>query len=447
MKSKLTVNKIKKIIKTGNSQTLTIASNLIMEVLEPGVATFHFRYQLEGNRKIKKIGTYGENNSALMSVEAAFEKVMDLKRLLNLGADPIVNSSNSNINNIDDLFMHFFSHTTCEYTAEKRIYNNDLKPFLGDKNLELITGFELKISLKKIVVSGRLSIARRALYLIRTVFTDAFENRILDQNIANNLDIKRHAGGPVPLSGVALAEFEIERFFALIKDYPEVFTETTVIALALLLIFGQRKMELLTAEWEDLDWEQNILSIWSNSSKNNLAIAIPVPDSVIPLFQRLKVLSNGSNFMFPARRKSNTPHISADTINTAINKLFGKSKMKGVLTENVLKKAGVPYFVLHDLRRTFRSLLPGLDVREDVAESCLNHRPKGLIKVYNRFNYIELRKVAHDKVAKIILPMAGFEYINKTEFPISRTLQSNSEFHINQFNNYNVQKWTIDKVA
>jgi integrase len=447
MKSKFTVKKTQRIINIGHPQALTIASNLILEIVSPGVASFHFRYQLEGKRKIKKIGTYGENISGLMSVEAAIEKSMELKRLLNLGADPIVNSSNSNIRTVDDLFMHFFSQTTCHYTAEKRIYKKDIKPSLGDKNLALITSFNLKATLKEIAESGRPSIARRALYISRTVFIEAFESKLLDQNIARNLDVKRHAGGSAPLSGVALADFEIERFFALIKDYTDLFSETTVIALTLLLIFGLRKMELLTAEWKDFDSEQKMLSIWSNVSKNNLAIAIPVPDSVLPLFQRLRVLSNGSDFMFPARRKSNKLHISPDTINTSINKLFGKIKKKGVVSENILKMAGVPNFVLHDLRRTFRSLLPGLDVREDVAESCLNHKPKGLIKVYNRFNYIDLRRTAHDKVAEIILPMAGFKYSEKPKFSIARSFNQNRDQQINQFNNYTVQQWTIDNAA
>ncbi len=445
MKSNFTVKQVLKKINIGKPLSLTIASNLILDVIEPGLASFHFRYQLNGKRKVKKIGIYGEDNPALFSVENALEEAIEMKRLINSDVDPVSNLSRTNIKTVDDLFTAFFSLTSCEYITEKRIYQKDIKPLIGDVNTIFLTDYHLKLVLKKIMESERPSIAKKALYLFRSVFTDAFEGKILDQNIARNLSEVRHAGGNATPAGVALAFFEIERFYQIARGYPALFHESTLIAITLLLIFGSRKMELLSAQWSDIDWEQKIISIWVDSSKNDLAIAIPIPDSVLPIFQRLQVLSNGSNYLFPARIKGNSPYISDSTINSAINKLFGKVGKSKQYTENVLGKAGVPKFTVHDLRRSFRTLIAELGVIKEVGEACLNHKPKGIVKIYNRFKYLKPRKFAHDKMAKIILPLAGFKYHDSTIFSKSRNFNNNSiKNHTTEFT---YQSWFDNNVA
>nr|WP_254369138.1 tyrosine-type recombinase/integrase [Pseudoalteromonas lipolytica] len=59
-------------------------------------------------------------------------------------------------------------------------------------------------------------------------------------------------------------------------------------------------------------------------------------------------------------------HISPNTINAAIQKLFKQEKIP------------VVHFTVHDLRRTCRSLLAEAGVAGHVAERCLNHKLKGV---------------------------------------------------------------------
>ncbi|WP_425312263.1 tyrosine-type recombinase/integrase [Pseudoalteromonas lipolytica] len=59
-------------------------------------------------------------------------------------------------------------------------------------------------------------------------------------------------------------------------------------------------------------------------------------------------------------------HISPNTINAAIQKLFKQEKIP------------VAHFTVHDLRRTCRSLLAEAGVAGHVAERCLNHKLKGV---------------------------------------------------------------------
>lgn len=426
MRLKLSEKKIEKLINAGVKQSITIASNTLLDIHDSGIATFSFRGQIDGERKRFKIGTYGENGAHFMTIDDAIKKATDMKRLVSEGVNPLWAQYGRAIVTLDDLFQSFFEASSGSYKTEKRMYEIHIQPRIGNAKVKTLTTKHLQQTLKEIVEQGFLSIAQRTLYLFRSVFSDAFENSIINKNVARTLDLRKHAGGGSKGSGVALAEMHLKSFLSVVQQHPLIFPEPTMIAISLLLILGLRKMELLSAQWSDLDWEQKELHIWADRSKNKLAIAVPIPDSVIPLFKQLEVLADGSNYLFPSRRRSSTPHIHDSTINSALNNLFGKNKRNKAYQENILGSLGIPHFNAHDLRRTFRSLLPKYDVDEAVAEACLNHKPRGIVAVYNRYKYLEQRRVAHEKMANVILPMSGFKYQNDKVFNTARTNKTSS---------------------
>jgi hypothetical protein len=59
--------------------------------------------------------------------------------------------------------------------------------------------------------------------------------------------------------------------------------------------------------------------------------------------------------------------------------------------------------VVHDLRRTCPTLMASLGIREEVAEKCVNHNASSIVRIYNRYEYKQERKEAHEKVAKLII--------------------------------------------
>ncbi len=63
------------------------------------------------------------------------------------------------------------------------------------------------------------------------------------------------------------------------------------------------------------------------------------------------------------------------------------------------------HFTVHDLRRTFRSLAAAEGVPGHVAERCLNHKLKGVEGIYDRYDYFDERKKAHQQVADRIEPI------------------------------------------
>jgi hypothetical protein len=68
----------------------------------------------------------------------------------------------------------------------------------------------------------------------------------------------------------------------------------------------------------------------------------------------------------------------------------------------------MPPWVLHDLRRTARSLLSWEGVRPDISERVLGHAIGGVEGVYDRHHYTEERakslQALADKIASIVDP-------------------------------------------
>jgi integrase len=63
------------------------------------------------------------------------------------------------------------------------------------------------------------------------------------------------------------------------------------------------------------------------------------------------------------------------------------------------KACGVSDYVLHDLRRTSRSLMSRAGVDADIAERCLGHVIPGVRGVYDRHEYFREKQQAYEALA------------------------------------------------
>jgi integrase len=66
------------------------------------------------------------------------------------------------------------------------------------------------------------------------------------------------------------------------------------------------------------------------------------------------------------------------------------------------KRSGVTGWVLHDLRRTARSLMSRAGVDADVAERCLAHTIRGVRGTYDRHSFLDEKRLAFEKLAAMV---------------------------------------------
>jgi len=255
--------------------------------------------------------------------------------------------------------------------------------------------------------SGRPSIANDALNYCKQLFNHALKLDLLANNPAVPFTDK-DAGGVEKSRNRALSLDEIKTVFKVFDHHTDIMTRENYLALALLLVLGVRKGELIAAKWSEFDLQEMTWTLPEDRTKTGMKINIPLPDALKPVFQELIVRANGSEYVFPSRRASKRrKYISDDTLNHALAKMFGqKVDSKKQPLPNILGEHGIEHFVVHDLRRTCRSLLAQNGVPSHVAERCLNHKIKGVEGVYDRYDYFKERKQALNLIADQIAPLA-----------------------------------------
>ena len=150
----------------------------------------------------------------------------------------------------------------------------------------------------------------------------------------------------------------------------------------LLLLTGQRRDKVVTMRWEDV--AGGVWKIPSEEREKGNAGTMVLPAMALEIIKRQPKI-NDSPYVFAVgrSRKQKWPVFCS------------WSQRKDELDEIL----PIEPWVLHDLRRTARSLLARIGVNRDIAERVLGHKQAGsIIAIYDRYDYVS--EVA-DAVARL----------------------------------------------
>jgi len=414
---------INEAIKNKEKTRFRISKGLRLEVTEKGKAEFIFRAQKHRLRSQIKLGTYKNDameedvSHGLFSVETAKEEARKYhKKIANRinpsrGLRSLIGNIRVTFNDIFQRVLENKKRRVKSTAAFERHYINEISPFIGSWNIKQITQQDVEDILNRVLDSGRKSVTEKCLHLIKNVFDYAEANTICF-NTTKKMTVKEHAGGKSIPTGIALAEHDLKKTFRLMRNNISTFHRRFYCAIILLAALGLRKCELIKSKWKDFDRDEQLLHIEREISKNKVAIAIPISEHLQPILDELWSSGNGSEFIFPAFKKSSNGHMCENTLNSALKRLFD-------LLERENRFERIQRFKVHDLRRTFRTMLRQMKVSNDIAELCINHRSgldAGLSKDehYDRYVKLDERWQAHEEIAEKIILLAG-KYIEEDQ--------------------------------
>ncbi|WP_345889207.1 site-specific integrase [Shewanella algae] len=398
-------------IKSGEITRKPVGDGLYIRVQTPGKASWEVRYTVNGKRKFITLagGQYPQVTLADAKAEAAIIKANAKK-----GIDPKAERQKSNrveIYTVDDLFGDWHAGLCKRLkhpNVPKRIYEKEVKPYIGQQPIDSVGARDIRDIIQKVEESGRPSTANDTLMYCKQMFNHACKLDLAKSNPASPFSVN-DAGGLEKSRDRALSMDELSKLFPILRSYPAAFTRDNYLAIALLLVLGVRKNELTEAKWSELDLVSQLWHLPVERSKTGVAITIPLPTEILPWLEELKMRACGSEYLFPSRKtNAKRGHISPDTLNHALSKMFGKPVNGGKRHyPNVFAQADIDHFTIHDLRRTCRSLMSGLGIPGHVAERCLNHKLKGVEAIYNRYDYLDERREAHEKLANCLTPLVN----------------------------------------
>ncbi len=149
----------------------------------------------------------------------------------------------------------------------------------------------------------------------------------------------------------------------------------------LALLTGQRRQKIVSMRWEDvtIDGTWNIPT--EDREKGNGG-ALVLPEVAIDIIREQKRI-DGNPYVFTGRGAA---HIR------------GHGPRKRAIEE----QAKIAPWVVHDLRRTSRSLMARAGVPRDIAEKIMGHILRGVEGTYDRHRYREEKAAALAKLAGLI---------------------------------------------
>ncbi|WP_246685332.1 site-specific integrase [Methylobacterium sp. WL103] len=154
----------------------------------------------------------------------------------------------------------------------------------------------------------------------------------------------------------------------------------------LLILTGQRRSEVLEAEWREFDLDAATWTIPRTRAKNDRAHVVPLAPDAVAILRRLPRIGQRPRLLF-----TTTGETAFSGVSKATDRL--QSIAASLLPEGEESAA----WRLHDLRRTFASGCARLGVSVHVVEKALNHTSgthSGIVGVYQRHEYREERRRA-----------------------------------------------------
>lgn len=153
------------------------------------------------------------------------------------------------------------------------------------------------------------------------------------------------------------------------------------------LLTGQRKAKVVSLRWSDID-DDGVWRIPSEEREKANAEILKLPNLALSVIERVRP-ATANGFVF------------SENGTAPIN---GFSKYKARFDCEMGKRAEyvIPQWVVHDLRRTAKSLMAKCKVPRDISERVLGHAIPGVEGVYDQYDYFDEKADALDRLNQMI---------------------------------------------
>lgn len=353
-----------------------------------GKRTWIAMYRIRGGKQVQQTLNYAKTPN----ITDAREWARGLMAAAERGQDPDELRREEEARNLS------FAAAAARYMAEyverncrpktigetRRILTRDVLPLWGDMPIREIGRLHVNDLLdnkaakrdrpRKGYTEGAAAQANRTLARLRTLFGWAKSMELVDTDPTEGV---RKRLKEVPRDRV-LSESELIAFWTACDHmgwpYGPLFQ--------LLLLTAQRREEVNSMRWSELDLDKGVWTIPRERAKSDRAHDVHLAPLALEILQDLPRLA-GPGFVFTT---------------LGDRPLNGHSKSKARL-DKLMGGDNTQPWTLHDLRRTAASGMAKLNVLPHVVDKILNHSTgtiRGVARIYNRHSYEAERRAALD---------------------------------------------------
>src|SRR5579872_415143 len=365
--------------------------------------TWLHRIKLQGRDTYCVIGHFPQ-----MSLETARYAIRQAREQLSKGIDPRTASphrrivrSRQSLSSAAAAGGHSVEHLAAEFMeryvrpnlkrpdlVEAILYRNVLPAWTG-RDARTIKPREVVDLLDRIVDRGAPVFANRTAQVLGQLFRFGIQRAIVEESPVKLL--RRPGGSERPRQRV-LSDEEIAAFLG----NPIACTRFARLAhvVTLLLFTGQRRGELVAAQWADVDWKSGIWRIPAEIAKTGRESLVPLTARPLAEFNELKTAAMGSRWVLPTASGEDR-HVHPQQLTTSLERCASRFSQRGITP-----------FTLHDLRRTCRTGLARLKVPPHIAERVLGHAQGRIAATYDVHGYLDEKRAALETWASHLQKLA-----------------------------------------
>ncbi|MCZ6827352.1 MAG: tyrosine-type recombinase/integrase [Gammaproteobacteria bacterium] len=364
-----------------------------IRVFPSGIKSWVLMYRYQGRQRRMTLGRYPK-----MTVAEAHQAHANALLTLELGEDPgealidarKLDRTSPTVGSLVTLYLEGWAkRRKRSWTEDERILNKDVLPQWRNRKARKIARRDVIELLDGIVDRGAPITANRTLEVVRRMFNYAIERGLLEVNPCAGI----RPPGKERRRERVLSEEEIKVFWNKLSSAN--MSEMLRLALRILLVTAQRRGEIVSARWQDIDRKNGWWTIPPTKSKNGLSHRVPLSKLASVLLDQLESITGDSDYLFPSPTRDG--HIAE------------RSVSRTVLRNQ--KHFGLERFTPHDLRRTAASRMASLGIPRDVLGKILNHMDRSVTAVYDRHTYDPEKRRALDtwgrKLQNVVCPRQG----------------------------------------
>jgi integrase len=354
----------------------TKVTGLSLRVTKAGTKTFSLWYRHAGKAKRFKLGRY-----PTITLAQARKLAEEASQKLSEGRDPAAEKQRISDDYASTLFPAVVDDFVASYARPRlkswrqreAILTKYFVPQWSLLPIHQITKKNVNSVLKSIVSSGHKSAAAAAFAVVRKLFNWAVQQGYLEDSPCRGLS----SPSKPQFSSRTLSDDELVDVLegAVAMGYP--FGPMVI----LLLLTGQRRNEVASLEWSEIDFERAEWSLPAAKTKTNAAHIVPLSEPAVKLLRSLPQISK---FVFPASGK--------DRPASGFSKW--KRKLDGL--------CGVNGWRLHDCRRTVATGMNKIGTPSHIVERVMNHKLGGVAGIYNKYEYVNEKRTALDAWADYV---------------------------------------------
>jgi len=320
---------------------------------------FKLRFKVRNKTAERKVTTYSKTYKG--ALKEAISKREDFINKLKDGKLEQTRIKQITLNDAMNEYLNYKGSSIKPRTKEyyEQTYGKWIKPKLGKSILKDITVKDLQSIVNTMLKQNMAPRTTQSIkQIMRPLFKYYADKGIINGNPAALIQIPKFDN----TVQVTLGKNDINALFKAIKKYPIEPFHT----LFAWLSEGRRLNELLSIEWEQIDFNKKTYFIMSNKNKAGVNMQYRLRDNIVKLLSRF---DKDSPFVFHALTDK-TKQMSKETVRGHWAKL--------------LKNANIEHLRIHDLRHIIGSDLVSNNFTLEEVAQVLGHTSTSVTKRYSK---------------------------------------------------------------